>query len=84
MVPTHGSWSESDPGPSACHFCFRVKAEVIQRHKALREDVNLGPRKVAVVAGASTRSYPTYPAGGSNRCRVSCRPLRTGTSMAAI
>jgi hypothetical protein len=34
----------------------RVKAEVIKRHKALREDVNLGPRKVAVVAVASTSS----------------------------
>ena len=38
------------------HFSFRVKAEVIKRHKALREAVNLGPRKVAVVAVASTSS----------------------------
>jgi hypothetical protein len=30
--------------------------DFIKRHKALREDVNLGPRKVAVVAVASTRS----------------------------
>jgi hypothetical protein len=37
-------------------FRFHAKAEVIKRHKALREDVNLGPRKVAVVAVASTSS----------------------------
>jgi hypothetical protein len=30
--------------------------DFIQRHKSLRDDVNLGPRKVAVVAIASTRS----------------------------
>jgi hypothetical protein len=37
LATTYESWSECDSGLSSKDFCFHVKAEVIQRHKALRE-----------------------------------------------